>query len=355
MNATWATNTSMGGATFIDLGPPYHYNAVTGWAMCDIARTVLQQNANQAQRASCEPTATLSALSGGATVHALRKATELFWAGGIKAWVDGQHKEVKPCEYVYDQMPGMVPFPPKAKYPYQAVGLDWYWGATLVQAGYVLLKDYGYSPFNCSDLRHTTYALKGPWGKDDEFTETLASDFREALERKYNKSHFTTNEVAGMSDAVIDLHTQIHCAMIFNNDTMRECQKHNLRDPSYAKRKTYLAKACDIVDNGGFVTFGMNSNALTNEPRDNSIADKNPIVWAAQGGGAVGHCEVCRACTDTGSNILYETHVCQQSNCSNSGPAARSLGRQHEGRRRCLQLGGELAQLGPSSGADRLR
>ena len=130
--ATPANDTYMGSANFQNLGDPYFYNAVSGWAMCDIARTVLQQNANQVARGSCAPTATLSALSGNAAVHALRKATELFWTGRIMTTFEGKPFELKPCEYVYDQVPGMVPLN-KHDRPYQAVGLEWYWTATLGQ------------------------------------------------------------------------------------------------------------------------------------------------------------------------------------------------------------------------------
>ena len=129
---------SPGKAVFLDLGSPYHFNAVTGWGLCDIARTVLQQNANQAGRNTCAPTATLSSLSVSTPVYALRKATELFWTGSLTK--PESKEEFAPCGYVYAQKPGLIRLvPPKCdptsidcqvaennREPQQAVGLEWY-------------------------------------------------------------------------------------------------------------------------------------------------------------------------------------------------------------------------------------
>lgn len=104
VDATWATENKDPSATFHKLGKPFNYNAVTGWAICDIVRTVLQQNANQAGRGSCAPTAFLSSLSIGAPVHMLKMALEIFWTGKLESMLPAGTGY--PCDFVYDQLPG---------------------------------------------------------------------------------------------------------------------------------------------------------------------------------------------------------------------------------------------------------
>lgn len=128
-----------GSATYVDLDSPYFMNAVTAYSLCDIARTVLQQNANQAKRASCAPTAYLSSISAGAPVYAMRLALELFWTGelssiGVQGWANR-----------YAMLPGLVPYvgdcagmtkadcEAAADRPAQGVGLTWSWQSTLGQ------------------------------------------------------------------------------------------------------------------------------------------------------------------------------------------------------------------------------
>ena len=273
VNATWATNKSTGGATFNDLGRPYHFNAVTGWAMCDIARTVLQQNANQVLRGSCAPTAMLSALSGNAPVNALRKATELFWTGRIMTTFKGKPYELKPCDYVYDQVPGMVPREKKYDWPYQAVGLEWYWTATLGQANELLAGN------RCDDIKETTYALTGPWGERGYISEAGLVT--------------TSNEVAMTNDGATPAGSLRYCKLIFNdgecNDDEFCCKKnYDLRYVPFAEREKNLNKACSIVMNGGFVSVGVKSG----KNDGGRVKFLSFIAETAENAGATGHCEV---------------------------------------------------------------
>jgi len=234
---------------------------------------VLQQNANQVARGSCAPTATLSALSGNAAVHALRKATELFWTGRIMTTFEGKPFELKPCEYVYDQVPGMVPLD-KHDRPYQAVGLEWYWTATLGQAVELLAGN------RCEDIKETTYALSGPWG--------------------YGPSHSlptqSKNEVAQLNDGASTEDSLRYCKLIFNdgecNDDEFCCKKsYNLRADSLAEREKNLDQACSIVMKGGFVTVSVKADPFL-QARPKKEKNMASIHEAAKYAGATGHCEV---------------------------------------------------------------
>lgn len=75
----------------------------TGFALCDIIRTVLTQSANQAGTGTCGWTAFLAALSHKAPAKAIRMAVRLLWTGRAT-----EHMPPT-CPSVQQQQPGLLP------------------------------------------------------------------------------------------------------------------------------------------------------------------------------------------------------------------------------------------------------
>lgn len=79
-------------------------NGTTGFALCDIVRTVLTQSPNQYDSPSCSWQSQLAALSHKAPVRAMKMAVQLLWTGRANKHMD------LPCSIVLQQQPGLVPW-----------------------------------------------------------------------------------------------------------------------------------------------------------------------------------------------------------------------------------------------------
>jgi len=83
-------------------------NGCNGFGLCDTLRMILTLSANQRRLNDCGPTAALTLLSNSNPVKALKVATQLMWTGQTE--ILGKHQ---PCEYIYDQQPGVQDMPSK--------------------------------------------------------------------------------------------------------------------------------------------------------------------------------------------------------------------------------------------------
>jgi len=79
-------------------------NAVLGYGLCDMIRTVLTSSANQKFTATCGWVAGLAALSHKAPALTLKVAMRLLWAGEITPSLGPA------CPAIFEQQPGLIPF-----------------------------------------------------------------------------------------------------------------------------------------------------------------------------------------------------------------------------------------------------
>jgi len=78
--------------------------ASTVFFLCDMLRTILTQSPNQQSTGTCSHIVSLGVLSRFAPAKAIEVSVRLMWTGAADAEI------TPPCEYIFDQQPGLVPF-----------------------------------------------------------------------------------------------------------------------------------------------------------------------------------------------------------------------------------------------------
>jgi len=322
MDVTMATETSAGKAEYKAMNNSLGLNGVNGYAICDMVRTVLQQNANQAKRASCAPTAFLSALSHAAPTYLLSQVLYLFYTGYWHTEItgdDGNNKQIAACDHLLAQLPGTVPWDggcanpnspdclAAAALPPQSIGLEWYFTAFVGQA----VARY-HRKQTCEQLEQTTYALMGPWKTKEQNVAAASYDAMSPTDQVFICKHFVNADEDECNWTGLNCPGNIWSKVSASyTDGRQEAEKDRAQmtcmsdsdGPTVAAQR--MDQACKVVEAGGIVVVSVASHIFQFGPGAHGSEEYVGPFNVARDAGAVSTCEVPPLATfDDGKSTL---------------------------------------------------